>query len=161
MGHLTHLILMSKWASGCVVHAETNQTARCQTYVYFPIKKKAEKANSQCMINKLRKRARTRRLRTRAKGGETGLLTHTQMKWFHPLTENTIELCLWELERSTAHPGETVRCRDTAGPHSRLDLVLYCHRHSVGPQIKQRQDPVWLLGKIVLQQILCPWASVI
>lgn len=27
------------------------------------------------------------------------------MKWFHPLTESTIELCLGEFERSAAHSG--------------------------------------------------------
>lgn len=82
------------------------------------------------------------------------------MKWFHPLTESTIELCLWELEKSTAHSGGIrpqqghIRAWTQVWTH-----VVYYHRYSTGPQVTaaEQEDPCTeqFLGNSCYSRDLC------
>lgn len=76
-------------------------------WAYFPAnsrENKFPKYDQQNYVNRQDQHTKNKR----EWGEKKQALTHAEMKWFHPQTQSTIELCLGALERSSAYSGEPV-----------------------------------------------------
>lgn len=76
------------------------------------------------------------------------------MKWFHPLFESTIELCLGALERGALLPFGNGNTTSQSG-HRPGFMVVYSHRYTMEPKATtaEHEEPSAGRKQIVLKQI--------